>query len=64
MYTHLSVLSFWYLVIFEWFMVLENISMASYVYRIAGFFEGENFHEFHKSIAICENFMFETFPTK
>ena len=23
---------------------------------IAGFFKGENFHKFHKSIAICENF--------
>ena len=26
-------------------------------YRIAGFFEGEIFHEFHKSIAIHENFI-------
>ena len=25
------------------------------------FFEGENFHEFHKLIAICENFTLEIF---
>ena len=25
------------------------------------FFEGKHFHRFHKSIAICENFTFETF---
>ena len=30
-------------------------------YRIAGFFEGENFHEFHKSIAIHENFTLKIF---
>ena len=33
-------------------------------YCIAGFFEGENFHEFHESIAICENFTLVVFPTK
>ena len=32
------------------------------VYCIAGFFEGENFHKFHESIAICENFTLEIFP--
>ena len=32
-----------------------------YTYRIAGFFEGENFHEFHESIAIRENFTLEIF---
>ena len=31
------------------------------MYRIAGFFEGENFHEFHESIAIRENFTLEIF---
>ena len=30
-------------------------------YRIAGFFKGENFHEFHESIAIRENFTLEIF---
>ena len=30
-------------------------------YRIAGFFEGENFHKFHESIAIRENFTLEIF---
>ena len=28
----------------------------------SGFFEGENFHVFHKSLAICENFTLEIFP--
>ena len=28
-------------------------------YCIAGFFKGENFHEFHESITICENFTIE-----
>ena len=31
-------------------------------YRIAGFFEGENFHEFHELITIRENFTLEIFP--
>ena len=30
-------------------------------YHIAGFFEGENFHEFHELIAICKNFTLEIF---
>ena len=30
-------------------------------YCISGFFEGENFHKFHESIAIRENFTFEIF---
>ena len=34
------------------------------LYSIAGFFEGENFHEFHESIAIHENFTLKIFPTK
>ena len=35
--------------------------MLSFEYRIAsGFFEEENFHEFHESIAIHENFTLET----
>ena len=33
------------------------------VYHIADFFEGQKFHEFHKSIAICENFTLKIFPT-
>ena len=38
----------------------ELVNMCSY--RIAGFFEGEIFHEFHESIAIRENFTLEIFP--
>ena len=30
-------------------------------YYIAGFFEGENFHQFHESIAIYENISLEMF---
>ena len=29
----------------------------------SGFFEGENFQEFHESIAFCENFTLEIFST-
>ena len=37
--------------------------VAIYVlYCIAGFFKQENFHEFHKSIVICENFTLKIFP--
>ena len=35
--------------------------IALFVYRIAGIFEGENFHEFHESIAIRENFTLKIF---
>ena len=40
------------------------LELDNYVasYRIAGFFEGEIFHEFHESIAIRENFTLEIFP--
>ena len=31
-------------------------------YSIMGFFEGENFHEFHKSKAIRKNFTLKIFP--
>ena len=32
-------------------------------YRIARFFRGGKFHEFHESIDIRENFILEIFPT-
>ena len=31
------------------------------MHHIAGLFEGENFHKFHESIVICENFTLEIF---
>ena len=31
------------------------------MYRIAGFFEGGNFHEFHELVAIREKFSLEIF---
>ena len=37
------------------------VSPFNYTYRIAGFFEVENFHEFHESIAIRENITLEIF---
>ena len=38
------------------------IAIRTYIYRIVGLFRGENFHEFHESIVICENFTLEIFP--
>ena len=44
------------------FMNMYVVGIVSNVhYRIAGFFEGENFHEFHELIAIHENFSLEIF---
>ena len=33
-----------------------RLKLHAFNYRIAGFFEGENFHEFHELVAIRENF--------
>ena len=43
-----------------------HINLIVYSYSVviipySGFFEGENFHEFHESIAIRENFTLEIF---
>ena len=46
------------------YLEMQLLMNASFIsYRIAGFVEGENFYEFHKLIAICENLTLEIFPT-
>ena len=38
--------------------LVQSIAVA-HMYRIAGNFEGENFHEFHSLRATCESFLHE-----
>ena len=40
---------------------MYNSQARNYI-PYSGFFQGGNFHEFHESIAIRENFTLEIFP--
>ena len=43
------------------FAVMETYVYNIVIYRIVGYFRGENFCQFHKSGSICENFTLEMF---
>ena len=42
-------------------MLVRHFISCSKLLLYSGYFEEENFHEFHKSIAICESFTLKMF---